>query len=188
MTLRQTGKWYFMRHASTRANAQRVYNPADDTLTHEGQSEACATEGYFDSVHLDKVYSSPLVRALATAAHMGLKPTLEPALADRSFGAFTGKRYGSMRIESRNSGVDPGRFAPPGGESYEDVRARVLRFLAALPAGDYLFITHAGVIMQVVHELTGRDWRDIRVQNCALWVFEDGKLMHENWRPWLRKE
>jgi hypothetical protein len=36
----------------------------------------------------------------------------------------------------------------------------------------------------LVHALTGRAWAGIHVENVAVWVLENGHVLHENWRPW----
>jgi probable phosphoglycerate mutase len=44
-------------------------------------------------------------------------------------------------------------FAAPGGESFYEVRARVLSFVDALPPGRHLVFTHGGVVRVLSREV-----------------------------------
>jgi broad specificity phosphatase PhoE len=140
------------------------------------------------SLNVEKIFCSPLPRSVETEQLLGFTPLIVPALTDRNFGTFAGKQYGALKAYCNEQGIDPGVFAPPGGESYRDVQERVLTFLKALPKGKFLFISHAGAVMQVMHALTGRGWNTLHIENCALWVVEKGAITHENWKPWERNK
>jgi broad specificity phosphatase PhoE len=179
-------KWYFLRHAETAANVGRLYNPDSDELTQTGKEQCAAAKPYMETLLVDKVFCSPLSRAVDTARRVGIQDSVLVAeLTDRNFGEFAGKPYGSFSDYCKQHGFNKEAFVPKHGESIEHMHKRVTSFLDELPDGDYLFITHAGIIMQAVHERTERDWSTLHVENAALWVFEDGKLIHENWKPWL---
>ncbi len=178
------GTWYFLRHAQTAANVGRLYNPDGDELTASGKEDIARAAAYIKSLQVDAVFCSPLSRTQETARLLGLRFLCEPALTDRNFGEFAGKPYGSIKVYCAEHGIDPGTYAPQGGESYGDVQGRVLHFLRALPPGDYLFVSHAGVIAQVIHALTGKEFGEFSVENLALWKFVDGKLVAADWKPW----
>jgi alpha-ribazole phosphatase len=177
-------KWYFLRHAETHANIGRVYNPTNDELTPTGQEQARAAAAYIQALPVDGIYCSPLARTQETARLLGVSPTFVDALADRKFGAFSGKPYGSLGSFCEEQGVDTFTYVPQNGESIAQSHNRVQLFLNSLADGTYLFITHGAVIDYVVHSLAGRAWDSISSENVSLWVFEDGVLTHENWRPW----
>ena len=87
-------------------------------------------------------------------------------------------------------GHDPD-WAPPGGESFNAVRARVRRFKAEMegydPRGEVLAVSH-GIFLRFflidtlledrfsAHDV-GRLWR-LRTVNCGLSVFEHGEPRH----------
>jgi broad specificity phosphatase PhoE len=179
-------KWYFLRHAETAANVGRLYNPDNDELTQTGKEQCAAAKPFIEKLKVDTVFCSPLARAVDTAHKVGiLNPVLIAELTDRGFGEFAGKPYGSFSEYCQAHGLNKETYVPRNGESMDQLHKRVTHFLDELPRGDYLFITHAGIIMQVVHERTGRPWSLLHIENAALWVFDDGKLVHENWKPWL---
>jgi probable phosphoglycerate mutase len=44
-------------------------------------------------------------------------------------------------------------FSAPGGESFEEMRARVLSFVGGLPPGRHLIFTHGGVVRVLSREV-----------------------------------
>lgn len=175
-------KWYFIRHAETHANVGRLYNPTNDELTPTGAAEAERAAPHIQQLHVDQAFCSALKRARETAALLGVRPVFREELTDRNFGEFTGKPFGSLPDYCKKHGFDIERYAPQGGESVDAWRTRGLEFLYNLEPGDYLFITHAGVIENVVSAFAGKTVYP--VENLSLWVFEDGRLVKEGWKPW----
>jgi broad specificity phosphatase PhoE len=107
------------------------------------------------AVELAAVYTSPLARAAETAqavaARHGLTPCLVPGLREIDFGEVDGLQFEEYPAELRAALLDkPATVRFPGGESYEELRARVVTAL-----GDIVFrhagetvaaISHAGAI------------------------------------------
>jgi probable phosphoglycerate mutase len=107
--------------------------------------------------------ASPLARALATAARLGVTPQTDPRLVEMSWGEWEGHTLADLRAsfsgtleELEAQGLD---FRPPGGESPRDVQARVTPLLAEIAAsgGDTAAVTHKGVIRAVLALATGWD-------------------------------
>ena len=111
-----------------------------------------------------RVYSSPLARAVETAALLGFAtPVLDPRLMEMHWGEWEGETrasvaaadaYGVARNEAR--GPD---FRPPGGESPRQVQDRVVdwaRSVACLHSG-VVAITHKGVIKAALGLACGWD-------------------------------
>ena len=111
-----------------------------------------------------RIYSSPLLRAQETAAilnesfHMAV--TLAPELVERDFGTLSGKLRSEIDpklIEDDLEGHYD--YRPYGGESAQDVRARILCFLRSLPLHRdevFMAVTHRGVI-RILYDLFPTD-------------------------------
>ena len=160
-------KLALIRHGPTAWNAEkRIQGRTDVPLSEPGRA---AVRGWQLPAEFAayRVVASPLRRARETAALLGLSPeTLEPALAERSWGAWEGERlpelrerYGSDMKRWEGRGLD---FRPPDGESPRDLQDRLAPLLARLAADgrDTLAVTHRGVIRSVYALATGWDMTD----------------------------
>ena len=97
-----------------------------------------------------RVIASPARRcgALATALARrdGVPVLADPRLRELDFGRWEGRRWDAIdRAESDPWAEDPMERAPPGGERFRDLLARVAECLGAARAGDAL-VAHAGPI------------------------------------------
>jgi alpha-ribazole phosphatase len=97
-----------------------------------------------------RIVTSPAARARALAEALaerdGLKPEPDPRLRELDFGAWEGRPWAEIdRAESDPWAEDPEHRAPPGGERFADLRARVTAALAGLSPGT-LVVTHAGPV------------------------------------------
>jgi probable phosphoglycerate mutase len=95
------------------------------------------------------VFSSPLSRARRTAELAGFTPQIEPALLEWNYGEFEGLK--SAEITARRPGWNLFRDGAPGGESPEQVTARVDALVAKLKglSGNVLCFAH-GHILRVI--------------------------------------
>lgn len=105
------------------------------------------------------VLASPARRcrrlAEALAARDGLAVTVEPGLAELDFGAWEGLAWDAIdRAESDPWAADPWTVAPPGGETFAALHARVRAVLDRAPGGAAI-VTHAGPIRAARMILTG---------------------------------
>ncbi|WP_233881805.1 histidine phosphatase family protein [Paraburkholderia flagellata] len=108
-----------------------------------------------------RVLTSPAAIARASARAAGFTAaTPGDALADTAFGAWQGKRIADLAHEAPEALVawtrDPA-FRPPGGESFDDVRARVSAWLDAIPDSepDVVAFTHASVMRAAILHALG---------------------------------
>lgn len=145
-----------VRHTRVAIPAGLCYGRTDVPLAETFEEEAATVRHGLPWVPL-VVWSSPAERCRRLAARLtdgAVK--LEPRLAELDMGEWDGRRWDDLSGPAHEAWMaDPWRTRPPGGESAEDLVARVgeLRdeILAWRPKR-LLLVTHAGVI---------RAWRSI---------------------------
>lgn len=147
---------YLARHGETDWNAAgRWQGQTDVPLNPRGREQARAVAAALRELGIRSVASSDLVRARETAeivaADLGLGLALaDAALRERAFGCFEGLTRAEVAERHPEAWArylaDPGP-APPGGESRDELLARLLPALAAVAArlpGPLLVVLHGG--------------------------------------------
>lgn len=142
-----------LRHGSTAWTAERRYcGHADVPLDPAGRAQiddlarSSGPGGAFD-----RAYTSDLWRCRETATRLGLVARPVAALRELDFGDLEGRRWHDLTAAEQAALVDPETFVAPGGESVASLRERVDTFVAQLPAGRHLLVTHGGVIQHLLH-------------------------------------
>ncbi|WP_440996368.1 histidine phosphatase family protein [Arhodomonas sp. SL1] len=134
---------------------QRYRGHRDDPLSEQGWRQMWAAVG--DAAPWDLVVTSPLTRCRAfaesLAARHAIRLVVEPRFAEISFGEWEGRTVTEILAQSPEqlSGywADPVAGTPPGGESLEAFRGRLLAGWEALLARDCrraLLVGHGGLI------------------------------------------
>ena len=134
------------------------------------------------------LYSSPLGCAQETAqAILAGRPATEPAVSmhtearlgveailDDNFGVIGGLNAQEVSVryaEVATMLAADDNWAPPGGESYTEVRKRAMAALAAIakrhPGKRVLVVTHAEVVANIGDDITGGS-RGLSMKNAAL--------------------
>ena len=127
-------KIYVVRHCETDANAAKIFQGHTDNDVNElGVAQLEALRGYFKDIHLDAVYTSPLLRTLRTATaiagNKGVPIIKMPDLIELNGGVYEGKTY--SRIAEENPGFmemwgkRPWEFNPQNGESMVSAYDRI---------------------------------------------------------------
>jgi alpha-ribazole phosphatase len=156
----------FVRHAETDASAQgRCYGRLDVGLSLEGRRRAEELGAALLATPLVAVYSSPSTRALDTAVAVASPQALAPVVDDRlreiDFGELEGLSYDQIRggwaALYRDWMERPTRVTFPGGESFADLRSRVLSAVAGIRdrhEGDVVaLVAHGGAIRVVLADV-----------------------------------
>jgi probable phosphoglycerate mutase len=156
-----TTRLILVRHGETVANRSfRYIGVSDEPLSEHGLAQAQQLAEALSILPIKAVYTSPLLRAFRTALpiaeRLGLAVRQLDALRECSFGAWEGL----TRAEVMASGEEQARrlqawerdaaIAPPGGESFADMRQRVseaVEQLAREHAGQAIaLVSHVGPI------------------------------------------
>jgi len=152
----------FIRHGETKENKRGVYGSSDTSLSQMGREQIFKAKEPIQSISFEKVYTSPLMRTMETAALLGLKGDLDKRIQEIDFGIFEGKTYEEIKRnypeETYAWTNDYIYYRIPNGESLMDLYNRTSNFLEDIVSKDKntLVITHEGVI------------------RCALcWVFDN---------------
>jgi len=160
-------KVYLVRHGETEWNsARRIQGRTDIGLSAWGQAQAQRLNQRFRETHLDRVYSSPLLRARQTAeeivAGRPLTVSFDGALAERSLGEWEGLLFNEIEArfpEERKEWLANPWFAPTGGESLIEVRDRAWgvwqRAVGGPPDSAVLLVTHAYVAQMLLGIASG---------------------------------
>ncbi len=160
-------RWWWIRHAPVISPPGRIYGqsdvPADlsDTDAFAALARLLPEAAVWVTSHLSRTRATAAALARAAAAAGGAcppEPLVEPALVEQNFGAWQGRTYAEIGafghqgagIESHRLWLAPAQFAPPGGESFVEVMARVagaVERLAEAHAGrDIVAVAHGGTI------------------------------------------
>ena len=124
---------YLIRHGETEwSRARRHTGRTDLPLSPAGEAEARALGEHLHGLEVDRVLSSPLTRARATATLAGFGDRLEltDALVEFDYGDYEGLT--TAEIRAARPGWDLFRDGCPGGETVETAAARAGKLLDSL--------------------------------------------------------
>ncbi len=149
---------WLVRHGQTPASLARTLAGWEDVpLTEAGEAQAAALRPVLAGERFDGVWSSDLQRALTSARLAWGEPTADRRLREMSFGRLEGVLWETLEPRWQQGLTRFEGFEPPGGETFAELRARVLSFVDALPAGRHLVFTHGGVVRLLSRE-AGEDY------------------------------
>ena len=136
---------YLIRHGETEwSRARRHTGRTDLPLSPAGEAEARALGEHLRGLEVDRVLSSPLTRATATAelAGFGDQVELNDALLEFDYGDYEGLT--TAEIRARRPGWDLFRDGCPGGETVEAAAARAQKLLDGLtdPEARVMLFSH----------------------------------------------
>lgn len=183
-----------IRHGETTWNRDaRIQGQLDIPLNDTGRWQAERTAAALAGEPIEAVYASDLARARETAAAIararGLPLQTHTGLRERHFGAFQGRTWAELEREHpdvvRAWKARVPDFAPPGGESLLELRARVEGTFAELaarhPGAQIVVVAHGGVLDILYRAATGVDLQAPRawaMGNAAihrvLWTADSG--------------
>ena len=192
---------YFVRHGQTAWNEEnRIQGRSDQPLNDVGRIQAQRVGARFTSHHVTGIFTSHLSRSRATAEAIargnghGATPVVEADLAEMDLGAWEGltpsevdARFDNAYQQWRRS---PSSVRIPDAESAETFRARVRRIVGKLTGsmgkGEYVVVSHGGVIAAVLADVLGADYdhllRRLRLDNAGITALDlDAPTPHVLW-------
>jgi broad specificity phosphatase PhoE len=189
---------YYVRHGQTDFNLEgRLQGRRDTELNAHGRRQAAECGLLLqallarDQRRADELIyiSSPLKRARQTMevlrATLGLDPReydVDARLAEIAYGDWEGLTL--PEIEARAPGIlaqrdrDKWDFAPPGGESYRQLAARIGDWCASLTC-DAVVAAHGGgvrALMALLHIVTEDEATRAPIEQGVVYVFADGAM------------
>ena len=184
-------KLILVRHGESSGNRDRIFatSPHDLPLTELGYRQAHeAARRIGELFRPELVVTSAYLRASETAriiaGALGLPLEFEPDLHEREFGTHRGRSYDSFLAEPDYDPQRPWAWKPEGGESYEEVQARVspvLDRLAAAHTGREVVVVSHGGVMSALWAYVAGCWDDAHVPpNCGMVLIEHGPHGYSN--------
>jgi broad specificity phosphatase PhoE len=157
-----------VRHGRTAYNVERRFQGCRDIpLDEVGRSQARALASELTGESFDRILSSDLSRARATAAEiadaLGLAVETERRLRECGYGEWEGRTLVEVRAERAQEYADwlENSVPAPGGEPYPSVRERVGsladELVATHPDSDLLLVSHSGAIKMLIGHCLGID-------------------------------
>ncbi len=167
---------YLVRHGQTDWNVSgRVQGQKKVPLNDLGKKQAALVAALFKRIRLDRVYSSPVFRAVQTAKTIAKNVVIAPEFREREIGGLAGlvkeeilAKFPTIRSDQDRDGID---WHPPGtGETLREFQQRCIKNFQDLVQENQgkkvLVITHGGVIKGIVHWLHGGRPEDfLHIQN-----------------------
>lgn len=153
-------RYFFVRHGESELNIKKILNTelsntAKYSLTAKGKKEAMVGVKKLKKEKIDGIFSSQFLRAKETAeiyaSELGLEITEEPEINEYHIGpAYEEKTLDEFheKFGDRAKRLDD---APPGGETWKDIRRRMIEFLSELDGKHegktFVIVTHADPIL-----------------------------------------
>lgn len=165
--------FYFLRHGETDWNVQKRLQGATDTpLNDNGRQQAQRAAAILQKYPIDHIVASPLVRAFDTARivadALAVPLETDARIAEKNYGMLEGMTLDEIHAwrdknKDKFGAIEPetGYAAPPGGEIYADVRARIVdgftHWLEMRREKSILFVSHGGVYRVLRRAMLGDD-------------------------------
>ncbi len=165
MTAHKMPTLFFMRHAESTANKNRILaSQTDVSLTPEGMQGAFdVAREFLRGFTIDSIITSPQLRACQTGNPFekmsGIIAEIDVAVSEQHFGRFTGMTYDDVKIDpSYEKDVTKRWDWTPegGGESYKMLASRITSFFdkfgSIYTGSNILIVTHA-VTLRIIKAL-----------------------------------
>lgn len=179
---------YVIRHGETAKNKQNLLQGRSDLpLNEKGITQADEAGKWFQDrgITIDRIYSSPLVRAQETARHIspGTEIVIDDRLIEMDYGPYEGMDLKDPAPEVIAFFMDfAGTPAPDGMEQLSEVVGRAGEFLEEIreeaATSNILISTHAiamkGVLEYLTPESNGSYWSKY-IGNCTVYAADVGQ-------------
>lgn len=176
-------KLYLLRHGQTEFNVKKlVQGRCDSLLTDLGRQQAGMAAAWLKAhgVVPDKVVSSPLGRAMATASLvatelLGADADVEPCegIIERSYGSFEEGPHDALPTDVWDPGED---LIPFGGEGNQALQERMVgtltNLMSAKDTETLLAVSHGSASRQFIKAAAPEGFElPTKLPNCAIMIF-----------------
>ncbi len=148
---------YLVRHGEIDCGGEKRYIGITDLpLSRKGMDQAYSLREYFSGISMEKAYTSPLTRCIQTSGIIlrdrGIEAVQAEAFKEINMGEWEYMPFDHIKsrfpeqYEKRGQYMDS--FIPPGGESFIQLRERVMPVFERIVdsvGGNILIVAHAGV-------------------------------------------
>jgi len=176
------GKLILVRHGESEGNRIRHFTSSPDAaITEHGRRQAYEAALRIKSLFKPTlIVTSPYYRARETARiikeQVGAPVEIEQNFREQSLGRLAGKPYDLVRDDPNFKPERLWEWRPPGGESQEDVRARIApvfdRIARAHADRELVIVSHGGVMVALWAHVTGQ-WEGAHMPaNCGIVLVE----------------
>ena len=190
-------KLYLLRHGQTEFNVKKlVQGRCDSPLTDLGRQQAGMAAAWLKAhgVVPDKVVSSPLGRAMATASLvatelLGADADVEPCegIIERSYGSFEEGPHDALPTDVWDPGED---LIPFGGEGSQALQERMVgtltNLMSAKDTETLLAVSHGSASRQFIKAAAPEGFElPAKLPNCAIMIFnfDEEDLQGKSDRP-----
>ncbi len=147
---------HLIRHPRADVAAGVCYGRSDVALAEPAATVAARLRPLLPASYA--LHASPLARARLLALELGA-PRFDPRLQEMHFGEWELKAFDAIGPALDAWAADPLGFRAPGGESAQEMAARVLEWLAELrtakPDGPVVVVAHGGPLRAIAGHLLG---------------------------------
>ena len=190
-------KLYFVRHGQSTANQLKIIanRDQDHPLTELGCQQAFQLAGQLREIHFERIYSSPIPRALETAQvlaqYLGGEVITADGLREPDMGDLEGRSDAAswklhLDIYSRWWLDQEDEARIHGGESFNDVKARFLPFIDELveqfggdPEANLLLVGHAGLyscMLPLILKNISNDYAQSHIPDVATVIVAENRV------------
>jgi broad specificity phosphatase PhoE len=163
--------WYFVRHGEIAANLKKIYaGPSPERLTSRGLRQAAMMAEKLLPLGIDRIYCSPVARAVQTAEIigdiLGKQPIQATAFREISLGPWQGKSETEVQSDFPQEwqlwNTRPAELVMEGRETLAEVFQRVLKGMALIQTQNnyhsVLVVSHVAIIRVIMLHWQGLDF------------------------------
>lgn len=159
---------YLVRHGEIEWQQEKAYiGQIDLPLSEQGKVQAHKCRDVLAEIPLEKAYTSPLKRCVATLdkvlENRAVPREMIADLQEISMGDWEGQTFSAIKnrfpAAYEKRGQEIAGFAPPNGESFRELQQRVMPVFEKIVAKDgehqIIILAHAGVIRVILTSIMG---------------------------------
>lgn len=159
-------KFYVLRHPITESNINKIAQGwSDSPLIPKSIKVAEAHGKFLKDKNITRIYTSDLGRCIQTSKiinkFLDVQIKRKRELREQNLGKYNGIHIDEIKKEFDENDYDA---KPPKGESFKEMKTRVLSFIKNLRDNDnVLIVTHTGCVQSILSEALNED---LNSENC----------------------